>query len=232
MIHSRDAKQRAPRLRKSGVALLLSIGAASTAAAIAYGSIPDMDGLIHGCYRSRSGALSVIDTAKGRGCPAGTTALAWIQRGPRGMPGPPGLGGPAGPAGPKGPEGASGAQGPPGPAGPTGPAGPEGPPGPPQGLYAWHVVTSDPIRVGPGGATMTGQATCPSPGNGILYGPNSPAVEVVLGGGESNPAGGDVFILSEYPQWNGAYWIWVVMVRNNGTVPHNIIVYAECARHG
>src|SRR5689334_6444701 len=103
--------------------LALSVVGLAVAAGVAYASIPGQDGVIHGCYVNRTGALSVIDSAKK--CPSGSTALNWNQQGPKGATGA------AGPAGPAGPAGAAGPVGPAGPAGAQGAAGPAGPPGPP-----------------------------------------------------------------------------------------------------
>ena len=100
----------------------LAVGLA--AAGIAYASIPDAAGIIHGCYApsgamsSGGTALKVVDSPYA--CPTGQTSLTWNQTGPQGPVGP------AGPRGSTGPTGATGATGPSGPAGPTGPAGPAG----------------------------------------------------------------------------------------------------------
>jgi hypothetical protein len=59
-------------------------------------------GVIHACYKSRSGALFVV---KGGKCPRGTKSLSWNQRGPTGSTGQKGA------AGAKGANGAQGAQG-------------------------------------------------------------------------------------------------------------------------
>jgi hypothetical protein len=64
--------------------------------AIAYASIPDSKGVIHGCYTVKGGALRVIDTAKGQTCATGQHALNWNQKGPQGPPGPPGPAGVSG----------------------------------------------------------------------------------------------------------------------------------------
>jgi hypothetical protein len=64
-------------------------------------TIPDADGVIHGCRDSRSGALSVIDSDTQQ-CPRGATPLTWNQVGPPGPQGPAGAPGPAGPQGPAG----------------------------------------------------------------------------------------------------------------------------------
>jgi hypothetical protein len=64
-------------------------------------TIPDADGVIHGCRDQRSGALSVIDSDTQQ-CPRGATPLTWNQVGPAGPQGPAGAQGPAGPQGPAG----------------------------------------------------------------------------------------------------------------------------------
>jgi hypothetical protein len=68
---------------------------------VAYSSIPDASGVIHGCYTTQgSRTLRVIDSAES--CLGSETALNWSQQGP------------AGPTGPAGAQGPQGAQGPPG----------------------------------------------------------------------------------------------------------------------
>ncbi|SRR6266496_105448 len=81
-----------------GVSSLALAMAAGTG--IAFATIPDSSGVIHGCYKPQSdghnSTLGVIDTALSNGhCPSGNTALTWNQTGPQG---------PAGPAGPAGPQ--------------------------------------------------------------------------------------------------------------------------------
>jgi hypothetical protein len=70
-------------------------------AGVAYASIPDSSGVIHGCYKATANgnptALSVIDTAGGGHCPTNQTALDWNQTGPQGPTGATGATGPAGP---------------------------------------------------------------------------------------------------------------------------------------
>jgi hypothetical protein len=69
---------------------------------IAYASIPDQNGVIHGCYNTARGTLRVIDTAT-QTCNAGAeTAVQWNQTGQ------------VGPIGPTGPVGPTGLQGSPG----------------------------------------------------------------------------------------------------------------------
>jgi hypothetical protein len=62
---------------------------ALTVAGIAYASIPDSNGVIHGCYANKDGSLRVIDTGA---CDAKKeTSLAWNQSGPTGARGPTGV---------------------------------------------------------------------------------------------------------------------------------------------
>lgn len=81
-----------------GVVAGLAIGGAGMAAA----SIPDPNGLVHGCVNNLTGLLRVIDPATGATCRTGETSLNFNQQGPAGQAG---QAGPAGPAGPKGDKG-------------------------------------------------------------------------------------------------------------------------------
>ncbi len=56
------------------VAAAVAVAVAITGGALAYASIPDANGVIHGCYTVKGGALRVIDTAKGQKCPTGQSA--------------------------------------------------------------------------------------------------------------------------------------------------------------
>jgi hypothetical protein len=67
------------------------------AGTIAFASIPDSVGVIHGCFKTQSGQLRVIDAATAQ-CSPSETAISWNQIGPQG---------PQGPAGPQGPPGQS-----------------------------------------------------------------------------------------------------------------------------
>jgi hypothetical protein len=80
-------------VRRLVVAAAAAVAVAITGGAIAYASIPDANGVIHGCYTVKGGSLRVIDTAKGQTCATGQHSLNWNQKGLRG---------PAGPAGPAG----------------------------------------------------------------------------------------------------------------------------------
>jgi hypothetical protein len=91
------------------IGLVIGIGVA--VAGIAYASIPDANGVIHGCYLNARGTLRVIDTAT-QNCTSGETPLSWKQTGSQGQQGPTGPGGPQGATGPTGPQGDSGANGP------------------------------------------------------------------------------------------------------------------------
>jgi hypothetical protein len=93
-------------------------------------SIPDANGVIHGCYNtslahgSPLGDLRVIDTSRPDGnCASWEAPLNWNQRG---VTGPTGKRGPTGARGPTGPRGPTGARGPTGPKGTTGARGPTG----------------------------------------------------------------------------------------------------------
>src|SRR4051812_36224058 len=89
----------------------LALGGLALAGGVAYATIPDSSGIIHGCYTKSGGALRVID-ATVTNCKSTETGLDWSMQGPQG------------PAGPQGPQGVQGPQGNPGPQGPQGPQGP------------------------------------------------------------------------------------------------------------
>ena len=72
------------------------------AVSVAYASIPDSNGVIHGCYQKNNGQLRVIDPAVSN-CTPSETPLQWSQTGPQGPVGPQGPEGPQGPTGPEGP---------------------------------------------------------------------------------------------------------------------------------
>jgi len=92
-----------------------SIGAFIAAVALAMpsavlASIPDANGVIHGCYNTTNGVQRIIDTAV-ESCKPGETAIQWNQTGPQGPQGPQGLRGPQGPQGLQGPQGVAGPPG-------------------------------------------------------------------------------------------------------------------------
>jgi hypothetical protein len=69
--------------RVSLAALVAGVGIA--VGGIAYASIPDSGGVIHGCYNKANGVLRVIDS--GKSCGAAEKPLNWNQTGPTGSAG-------------------------------------------------------------------------------------------------------------------------------------------------
>jgi hypothetical protein len=89
------------RMLRPAVVALAIVGALAVAGGIAYATIPDASGVIHGCYKKSSpnqGTLRVIDTDKAQACSNAETALDWSQTGPPGPKGDQGLQGPTGPS--------------------------------------------------------------------------------------------------------------------------------------
>src|SRR3974390_106419 len=105
-------------LKWPGVVVIVAAGGLA-AAGVAYATIPDSNGVIHGCYERSTGTLRVIDSSV-TNCSSKETAIAWNVQGPQGVQGP------IGPQGATGPQGSAGPQGPQGPQGPIGPTGPSG----------------------------------------------------------------------------------------------------------
>jgi len=98
------------QLRTSKAASTIAGLAAAVVVAggVAYATIPDAGGVIHGCYHKNSGALRVIDTGGGGSCATGEISLDWNQTGVEGPTGPQGSTGPTGLTGAQGPAGVSG----------------------------------------------------------------------------------------------------------------------------
>jgi hypothetical protein len=69
------------------VSAVLALLLAGGSLAYAWASIPDANGVIHGCRKTTDGSLKVIDTAAKTGCPRGYRALNWNQTGPAGTAG-------------------------------------------------------------------------------------------------------------------------------------------------
>src|SRR5580765_8708710 len=70
------------------VAVAFVVVVAIAAGGIAYASIPDANGVVHGCYNSDNGALRVFGKSKDyQQCSAGEKALDWSQTGPTGATG-------------------------------------------------------------------------------------------------------------------------------------------------
>jgi collagen triple helix repeat protein len=107
--------------------------AALALSGIAYATIPDDNGVIHGCYAKSGGSLRVIDAGV-TNCSKSETSLNWNVKGA------------TGPVGPQGAQGAQGAQGPQGPAGPQGPQGPQGAQGP-SGFSHGYFASADNVAV-------------------------------------------------------------------------------------
>jgi hypothetical protein len=116
-----DARQRGDHVATAPKTSLV-LGLLFLGSGIASATIPDSNGIFHGCYDTVKGTLRVIDTTI-TSCTTKETAVSWSMIGPMGPQGP------QGPFGPPGPVGATGPQGNPGPIGAQGPAGPTGPTG-------------------------------------------------------------------------------------------------------
>jgi hypothetical protein len=66
--------------RRAKILLALGLAAVGLIAAgtIAWASIPDADGVIHGCFKTASGDLRIIDAAT-ESCAGNETAISWNQ---------------------------------------------------------------------------------------------------------------------------------------------------------
>jgi hypothetical protein len=76
--------------RRTQKLVVLSAAAVLLLGIVAYASIPDANGIIHGCYKKTSGQLRVIDEQTSA-CDANETPIQWGQTGPQGPPAPPRL---------------------------------------------------------------------------------------------------------------------------------------------
>jgi len=92
--------------RRGQRTIIISAASIILLGVIAYASIPDSSGVIHGCYKKSGGTLRVIDDAVSQ-CDKSEIAVSWNQTGPEGLQGP---AGPQGPEGPQGPPGSSGSR--------------------------------------------------------------------------------------------------------------------------
>lgn len=152
------------RLTRTRAAVLLAAGAGTLfTVGVAYATIPDAHGVIHGCYTRSGGNLRVIDDSA-TGCKTSETSLDWNAQGPAGPVGP------AGPAGPAGPQGADGPQG-------------------PAGISGLETATRD-IQV-PAGFFSTTDVSCPTGKTAISGGWNSSALAQGFDVDESHPSGSD-----------------------------------------
>jgi hypothetical protein len=68
---------------KRQLTVLAVIAAGLAAGGIAYASVPDASGVIHGCYQKVNGQLRVIDSSTDN-CGPSEVALNWNQTGPQG----------------------------------------------------------------------------------------------------------------------------------------------------
>ena len=153
---------------RKAVLLVLSTVIVLSVAGVAFGAIPDSDGVIHGCHLKMDGGLRVVDTEAGETCRNGETDLVWNQTGPQG---------PQGEQGPAGPQGQQDQRG------PAGPPGPQGPPG----AVAGYTGSRFPIgSVVPSTYTSIGHITLP-PGKFLI------SVSVTF----SNPSASDTLVQCE-----------------------------------
>jgi hypothetical protein len=128
-------------LGRRSVAVAVVVVVAIAVGGIAYASIPDSNGVIHGCYRPTTGQLIVATS--GKGCEEGWTPLNWSQTGPTGL------------------TGATGATGPTGATGATGATGPSD---------GWDGLPGGTVPTGGGFVTLTGGATGITPGSYLTSG--------------------------------------------------------------
>ena len=92
---------RALARRRPVLVSLFAVGAFALVGGIAYASIPDSSGVIHGCYKKSSpnqGTLRVVDSEKGQTCSSSENSVNWNQTGPQGQQGLQGQQGPPGPS--------------------------------------------------------------------------------------------------------------------------------------
>ena len=86
-------------------ALLAAVAVLALGATVAYASIPDSSGVVHGCFNQTNGQLRVFDPESGPKpgpCTSNERPLDWNQIGQQGPQGTQGVQGPAGSQGPKG----------------------------------------------------------------------------------------------------------------------------------
>jgi hypothetical protein len=148
-----------------------AVAVAAVAGGVAWASIPDAAGVIHGCYQKNVGNLRVVDNPAD--CRASELSISWKQKGdrgptgsagpsgPQGQQGKPGDTGPRGPTGKTGPTGARGPTGGGGPPGADGDRGPTGPPGAEGSLTGIEVVDDGNVTV-PAASIHTQFIACPA----------------------------------------------------------------------
>jgi hypothetical protein len=84
------------RLRPSAALVVAIAALAISLGGVAYATIPDSNGVIHGCYLNKIGTLRVIDTDTAQHCLSFETPIQWNQTGPTGAQGPAGANGVSG----------------------------------------------------------------------------------------------------------------------------------------
>jgi hypothetical protein len=163
------------RLRKKvAIVLGLTVAIGMLAGGVAWASIPAANGVISGCYSTKTGALSVIDAAKVHSCPKNTKSLDWNQKGP---------------AGPRGATGATGPAGTARDAGAIVSVGQGGPAFYPEGLKGWKSVTS----TGTGVYCLVPDSSSTMNNTSLLLSPGSPgggSLGIVGWGGYCTGPGG------------------------------------------
>jgi hypothetical protein len=75
------------KIRRAGVPVLATTIVAVLVVGVAAASIPDSDGIVHGCRNNRTGVLRVVDSASQQ-CTSKESPLNWNQTGPVGPAGP------------------------------------------------------------------------------------------------------------------------------------------------
>ncbi|MGH2933463.1 MAG: hypothetical protein ACRDL2_02985 [Gaiellaceae bacterium] len=191
------------RNRRVGAATLVVLVAGLAAGGVAYATVPDSGGAIHGCYQKNEGQLRVIDPSAGGACRSSELPVSWSQTGLQGL---------QGPAGPAGPAGIPGPAGPAGPQGEQGPAGPKGDPGPPSTL-AVHEVD--------------GPMTAVPPGHAVGLGADCQGSALATGGGFNLPS--DLQVVDSYP-YGEHQWVIVVFNASSSTLQGQAI--AQCLTVG
>jgi hypothetical protein len=74
--------------RPSAAMALLAVLSLVLAGSIGWAATPDADGVLHGCAKSGSGALRLIDSGTGETCGQNELPVSWNQTGPPGPQGP------------------------------------------------------------------------------------------------------------------------------------------------
>jgi hypothetical protein len=64
---------------RAGLAVMIAVAAAVVVGGVSYASVPDSNGVVHGCYKAQGASypLSVINSSTHPNCPTGYKALKW-----------------------------------------------------------------------------------------------------------------------------------------------------------